>query len=155
MIEQGPNPEDLLGSRFGHHLNFWSRSERTPIQRVDLGDAHQLVLELRPAHDPRPGACRGDHQRRGPLGLGVGLAPRRRPLDGHQGHHHPGRARRARAAAPALQPFGAVPPLISDIDLSVRLGGILGRRPHPAAPQVPLGGGPRWSRSAGTAAGSM
>jgi hypothetical protein len=38
---------------------------------------------------------------------------------------------------------------------SVRLGGILGRRPHPSAPQVPLGGGPRWSRSAGTAAGSM
>jgi methanethiol oxidase len=52
MIEQGLNPEDLLGSRFGHHLNVWSRSERTLIQRVDLGDAHQLVLEPRPAHDP-------------------------------------------------------------------------------------------------------
>jgi methanethiol oxidase len=29
MIENGLNPEDLLGRRFGHHLNFWStRSER-------------------------------------------------------------------------------------------------------------------------------
>jgi selenium-binding protein 1 len=75
----------------------------------------------------------------------------------------------------ALKPFGAVPPLISDIDLSVddrwlyvscwgtgelkqydvsdifhpretgsvRLGGIVGRQPHPAAPDQPLGGGPQ------------
>ncbi len=27
-------------------------SERKLTQRVDLGDAHQMVLELRPAHDP-------------------------------------------------------------------------------------------------------
>jgi methanethiol oxidase len=52
MIEQGLDPEDLLGRRFGHHLNFWSMSDRKLIQRVDLGDAHQMVLELRPAHDP-------------------------------------------------------------------------------------------------------
>ena len=76
---------------------------------------------------------------------------------------------------PALQPFGAVPPLISDIDLSVddrflyvdcwgtgemkqfdvtdpahpeevgsvRLGGIVNRTPHPAAPDLPLSGGPQ------------
>jgi selenium-binding protein 1 len=28
MIENGLNPEDLLGRKFGHHLNFWSMSER-------------------------------------------------------------------------------------------------------------------------------
>ena len=71
---------------------------------------------------------------------------------------------------PALKPFGAVPPLVSDIDLSVddaylyvscwgtgelkqfdvhdpaspketgsvRLGGIVGRIPHPAAPNLSL-----------------
>jgi selenium-binding protein 1 len=76
---------------------------------------------------------------------------------------------------PALKPFGAVPPLVSDIDLSVddrwlyvscwgtgelkqydvadifhpretgsvHLGGIVRRQPHPAAPEVPLGGGPQ------------
>ena len=27
-------------------------SERKLTQRVDLGDQHQMVLELRPAHDP-------------------------------------------------------------------------------------------------------
>src|SRR6201997_2541332 len=52
MIENGLNPEDLLGRKFGHQLNFWSMSERKLTQRVDLGDQHQMVLELRPAHDP-------------------------------------------------------------------------------------------------------
>ena len=52
MIEDGLNLEDLLGRRFGHHLNFWSMSQRTLTQRVDLGDQHQMVFEVRPAHDP-------------------------------------------------------------------------------------------------------
>ena len=51
-IEKGLDPEDLLGRRFGHHVNFWSMSERKLTQRVDLGDQHQMVLELRPADDP-------------------------------------------------------------------------------------------------------
>src|SRR5215218_2755997 len=38
MIEHGLDPEDLLGRKFGHHLNFWSMSERTLTQRIDLGD---------------------------------------------------------------------------------------------------------------------
>ena len=40
MIENGLNPEDLLGRKFGHHVNFWSMSERKLTQRVDLGDQH-------------------------------------------------------------------------------------------------------------------
>ncbi len=52
MFEGGLDPEDLLGRRFGHHLNFWSMSERKLTQRIDLGDQHQMVFELRPAHDP-------------------------------------------------------------------------------------------------------
>jgi selenium-binding protein 1 len=53
MIEDGLNPEDLLGRRFGHHLDFWSLSEGKLVERIDLRDEHQMVLELRPAHDPR------------------------------------------------------------------------------------------------------
>src|SRR4029078_2244672 len=53
MIEDGLAPEPLLGRRFGHHLDFWSLSEGKLLQRIDLGDEHQMVLELRPAHDPR------------------------------------------------------------------------------------------------------
>ena len=81
MIEDGLNPEDLLGRRFGHHLDFWSLSEGKLLQRIDLGDEHQMVLELRPAHDPRKtwGFARRGDQRRGSLRFGVAVAPRRRP----------------------------------------------------------------------------
>ena len=76
---------------------------------------------------------------------------------------------------PALKPFGAVPPLITDIDLSVddkflcvscwgtgelkqydvfdpahpvqvgsiRMGGLVDRKSHPARPDMPLAGGPQ------------
>ena len=105
MIEGGLNPEDLLGRKFGHHLNFWSMSERTLTQRVDLGDAHQMVLELRPAHDPCQGVWlrrRGD-QRRGSLGIGVAVASRRRSVGRQEGDHHPGRAGRRRRPAAGVE----------------------------------------------------
>jgi methanethiol oxidase len=177
MIEQGLNPEDLLGRRFGHHLNFWSMSGRRLLQRVDLGDQHQMVLELRPAHDPaRAYGFVGTVISVEDLSASVWLwhqdgdvwAARKvitipaEPADPEQ-------------LPPALKPFGAVPPLISDIDLSVddrwlyvscwgtgelkqydvadpynpretgsvRLGGIVRRQPHSAAPELPLGGGPQ------------
>jgi methanethiol oxidase len=179
MIENGLNPEDLLGRRFGHHLNFWSMSGRKLVQRVDLGDAHQMVLELRPAHDP--------NKTWGFVGVVISVED----LSGSVWLWHRDRDGERWAARkvitipaepadpdllpPALKPFGAVPPLISDIDLSVddrwlyvscwgtgelrqydvsdifhprqtgsvRLGGIVGRTPHPANPEQPLAGGPQ------------
>ena len=53
MIENGLNPEDLLGRKFGHHLELLEHVGGARLtQRIDLGDEHQMVLELRPAHDP-------------------------------------------------------------------------------------------------------
>jgi selenium-binding protein 1 len=121
MFENGLDPEDLLGRKFGHHLNFWSMSERTLTQRIDLGDAHQMVFELRPAHDPAKtwgftGAVISVEDLSGSVWLwhqdGDRWAARKvitipaEPADPD-------------LLPPALQPFGAVPPLISDIDLSV------------------------------------
>ncbi|EUA69075.1 56kDa selenium binding family protein [Mycobacterium xenopi 4042] len=75
MLENGLNPEDLLGRKFGHHLNFWNMSERKLIQRIDLGDQHQMVLELRrPTTRQDLGFRRRGDQRRGPIGLGVVVA---------------------------------------------------------------------------------
>jgi methanethiol oxidase len=121
MIEGGLNPEDLLGRKFGHHLNFWSMSERKLTQRVDLGDQHQMVLELRPAHDP--------NQTWGFVGVVISVED----LSGSVWLWHrdgdrwaarkvitiPAEPANPDQLPPALQPFGAVPPLISDIDLSV------------------------------------
>jgi selenium-binding protein 1 len=36
MVEQGLDPRTCSGRRFGHHLNFWSLSDRALTQRVDL-----------------------------------------------------------------------------------------------------------------------
>ena len=121
MVEQGLDPEDLLGRKFGHHLNFWSMSDRTLTQRVDLGDQHQMVLELRPAHDPAKA-----------WGF-VGVVISVEDLSGSIFRWHQDGDRWAARKVitipaepadpdllpPALKPFGAVPPLVSDIDLSV------------------------------------
>ena len=177
MIEKGLDPEDLLGRKFGHHVNFWSMSERKLTQRVDLGDQHQMVLELRPAHDPSKA-----------FGF-VGVVISAEDLSASVWLWHrnddqwsvdkvitiPAEPADADDLPPALKPFGAAPPLVTDIDLSVddrwlyvscfgtgelkqydvsdpahpretasvRLGGIVRREPHPAAPDLPLGGGPQ------------
>ena len=121
MIEDGLNPEDLLGKRFGHHLDFWSLSEGRLIQRVDLGDEHQMVLEVRPAHDPR--------QTWGFVGVVISV----KDLSASVWLWHreddrwtakkvitiPAEPAETDQLPPALQPFGAAPPLVSDIDLSV------------------------------------
>jgi len=121
MFEDGLNPEDMLGRRFGHHLNFWSMSERKLTQRVDLGDQHQMVFEVRPAHDPSK-----------TWGL-VGVVISVEDLSGSVWLWHkdgdrwavrkvltiPAEPADPEDLPPALKPFGAVPPLISDIDLSV------------------------------------
>jgi len=121
MIENGLNPEDLLGRRFGHHLDFWSLSEGRLLQRIDLGDEHQMVLELRPAHDPR--------KTWGFVGVVISVEDLSASVwlwhrDGGQWTAEkvitiPAEPTDESKLPPALKPFGAVPPLISDIDLSV------------------------------------
>jgi selenium-binding protein 1 len=121
MIEGGLNPEDLLGRKFGHHLNFWSMSGRKLTQRVDLGDENQMVLELRPAHDPE--------KTWGFVGVVISVEDLSASVwlwhkDGDQWAVRkaitiPAEPAEADQLPPALQPFGAVPPLITDIDLSV------------------------------------
>ncbi len=115
MVENGLDPEDLLGRRFGHHLNFWSMSQRTLTQRIDLGDAHQMVLEVRPAHDPA--------KTWGFVGVVISVED----LSGSIWAWHrdgdtwaatkvitiPAEPADPELLPPALKPFGAVPPLIS------------------------------------------
>jgi methanethiol oxidase len=121
MIENGLDPEDLLGRKFGHHLNFWSMSERKLTQRIDLGDQHQMVLELRPAHDPSKAF--------GFVGVVISVEDLSASVwlwhkNGVQWSVNkvitiPAEPADADDLPPALKPFGAVPPLVSDIDLSV------------------------------------
>jgi hypothetical protein len=52
MIEAGIVPELLLGRQYGHRQHSWDLRRRRLLQTIDLGDQHQMVPELRPAHDP-------------------------------------------------------------------------------------------------------
>jgi selenium-binding protein 1 len=178
MIENGVDADLLLGRKYGHALHFWDLRKRRHLQRVDLGDEHQMVLELRPAHDPRKtygfagvvvsvedlsaSIWLWNREDSGEFSVRKVITIPAEPAD-------------AADLPPVIAPFGAVPPLVTDIDLSVddrylyvscwgtgelkrydvsdpvnpaeagsvRIGGIVNRTPHPAAPDLPLAGGPQ------------
>ena len=119
MIEGGLNP-DLLG-QFGRRLHVWDLRKRRHIQELDLGPDQQMVLELRPAHDPTKAY--------GFVGVVVSTANLAASIWTWYRENGAWKVRKvieipAEPAdpdllPPALKPFGAVPPLVSDIDLSV------------------------------------
>ena len=53
MVTEGLNPELLLAGKYGHQLHVFDLNTRKHRQTIDLGKQYQMVLELRPAHDPR------------------------------------------------------------------------------------------------------
>jgi methanethiol oxidase len=177
MVEGGVNPELLLGGKYGHHLHIWDMKSRRHRQAIDLGAEQQMVLELRPAHDPdRPWGFVGVVVSTADLSASVWLW---HPVEGNgqitatKVIEIPAEPAETEQLPPALQPFGAVPPLVTDLALSVddrslyascwgtgdlkrydvtdpfhpretgsvRIGGIVGRSPHPAAGTV--NGGPQ------------
>ena len=105
MFEHGVVPEKLLGREYGHRMHMWDLRERKHRQTIDLGDEHQMVLELRPAHDPRRDV--------GFVGVVVSVEDLRasiwhwyrggRHLADPEGHHDPGRAGGTRGAAAAAE----------------------------------------------------
>ncbi len=177
MIEDGVVPEALLSNRYGHCLHFWELSSGRHVQTVDLGAEQQMALELRPSHDP--------DATWGFVGVVVSTADLSASVwrwyrEGSEWKAHrvitiPAEPADPADLPPALVPFGAVPPLVTDIDLSVddrmlyvscwgtgelqqydvsdpaaprkidsvRLGGIVGRSPHPGAPGEDPSGGPQ------------
>jgi selenium-binding protein 1 len=121
MVEQGLNPDLLLQGRYGHALHVWDLRRRRHLQALDLGPEHQMVLELRPAHDPTRA-----------YGF-VGVAVSTRDLSASVWAWHrangawgvrkvievPAEPAEPERLPPALKPFGAVPPLVTDINLSL------------------------------------
>jgi len=121
MIEDGLVPELLLGQKYGHRLHFWDLASGRHQQSVDLGAEHQMVLELRPSHDPD--ATWGF--------AGVVISTADLSASVWRWHREgtgwtadkvitiPAEPADPEDLPPALKPFAAVPPLVSDIDLSV------------------------------------
>jgi selenium-binding protein 1 len=123
MVEDGVNPELLLGGKYGHHLHVWDMRKRTHQQAIDLGPEQQMVLELRPAHDPnKPWGFVGVVVSTADLSASVWLW---HPAEGNgkitatKVIEIPAEPAETDQLPPALQPFAAVPPLVTDIALSV------------------------------------
>ncbi|HEX6537013.1 MAG TPA: selenium-binding protein SBP56-related protein [Gemmatimonadaceae bacterium] len=121
QFENGLVPEELLGKRYGHRLHFWDLRRRSLVQTVDIGDENQMLLELRPAHDPA--------KTYGFAGSVISVKDLSASI---WTWHRDGRSWKAVKVAeipaepaaeedlpPALKPFKAVPPLVSDLDLSL------------------------------------
>ena len=121
QFENGIVPEDLLANKYGHHVHFWNLRARRNVQTIDLGANHQMALEVRPAHDPA--------REYGFLGVVVDTTNLEGSIwtwwrEGLEFRIEKTATIPPEAADPSLLPpllkgFGAVPPLITDIDLSL------------------------------------
>jgi selenium-binding protein 1 len=122
MFENGVVPEKLLGREYGHAMHVWDMRRRKHVKTLDLGDAHQMVLELRPAHDPRRaygfvGVVTSVEDLSASIWLWEG--------DGRDDWRIekvitiPAEPADPAKLPPLLQGFGAVPPLVTDINLSL------------------------------------
>ncbi|HEY1420654.1 MAG TPA: selenium-binding protein SBP56-related protein [Candidatus Dormibacteraeota bacterium] len=121
MVEGGVNPEILLAGEYGHKLHIWDLPKRRHRQEIDLGKENQMVLELRPAHDPSKA-----------YGF-VGVVTSLKDLSASVWVWHldgstykvekvieiPAEPADADELPPLLKGFKAVPPLVTDINLSL------------------------------------
>jgi selenium-binding protein 1 len=122
MVEDGLLGELLLANGYGHRMHAWDLRRRRHVQAIDLGAEHQMVLELRPAHDPtKPYGFVGVVTNTTDLSASVWLWTRRD--DGTIAVENviriPAEPADADELPALLKPFGAVPPLVTDISLSV------------------------------------
>lgn len=121
MISEGLNPEILLAGGYGHQLHVWDLRRRRHLQTLDLGDKQQMALELRPAHDPT--------RAYGFLGVVISIENLSASVwlwhrdNGQWGIQKvieiPAEPADADDLPPLLKGFGAVPPLVTDINLSL------------------------------------
>src|SRR5216683_4663346 len=121
MVENGLNLERLNAGKYGHAIHIWDLRRRRAIQSLDLGAEHQMALELRPAHDPTKAY--------GFLGVVVSTKDLSASIWTWRRDNGkwsvskvveiPAEPADPARLPPALKPFKAVPPLITDINLSL------------------------------------
>jgi selenium-binding protein 1 len=114
-------PEILLGAKYGRRLHFWDLHKRKHVQEIDFGPDYQLVFELRPAHDPTKAY--------GFVNAVISLKDLSASIwtwyrDGDKWAVKkiidiPAEPADPDLLPPVLKGFKAVPPLVTDIDLSM------------------------------------
>jgi selenium-binding protein 1 len=133
MVRNGLVPELLLGGKYGNSLHVWDLRKGTHQQKLPLGDMYQMTLELRPARDPRKSyGFVGVVISLEDLSASVWLWHREGGNGGSGGSKKssgqwkvkkvitiPAEPADPADLPPLLQGFKAVPPLVSDINLSL------------------------------------
>ena len=128
MVKDGVNPELLLSGKYGHSLHVWDLRRRRHVQELALGDEQQMVLELRPAHDPtRPYGFASVVLSLKDLSSSIWLWYRETGKPSNSSGawaikkviEIPAQPADPRHLPPLLQGFKAVAPLVTDINLSV------------------------------------
>ncbi len=124
MVENGVIPEILLKGGYGHSIHFWDLRRRRHQQALDLGSENQIPLELRPAHDPsRAYGFAGVLTSLKDLSSSIWLWHRGEGKNGDWSVRKvidiPAEPADPEQLPPFLKDFKAVPPLVTDIDLSV------------------------------------
>jgi selenium-binding protein 1 len=125
MVENGVNGELLLAGKYGHALHIWDLHRRSHKQVLELGPEYQMALELRPSHDPNQaygfvGVVTSIKDLSSSIwlwhrdsGNGSGQWKIRKIID------VPAEPADPAVLPPLLQGFKAVPPLVTDINLSL------------------------------------
>ena len=122
QFENGVVPEDLLSNKYGHKIHFWDLRGRKVTQTIDLGENHQMALEIRPAHDPI--------KKHGFVGVVVDTTNLEGAIftwwqkddgtfEAKKTITIPPQPAEADDLPELLKGFGAVPALVTDIDLSL------------------------------------
>ncbi|HET9948169.1 MAG TPA: selenium-binding protein SBP56-related protein [Longimicrobiales bacterium] len=127
MVRDGVNPELLLGGKYGNALHIWDLRSRKHLQKIDLGPKEQMVLELRPAHDPRRAyGFVGVVLNLDDLSSSVWLwrleganGKKKGTWKAHKVITIPAEPADPADLPPLLQGFGVAPPLVTDINLSL------------------------------------
>jgi selenium-binding protein 1 len=127
MVKDGVNPELLLAGKYGHSVHVWDLRRRRHVQELSLGDEQQMVLELRPAHNPtRAYGFASVVLSLTDLSSSIWLWYRESGKPNGSGSwaikkviEIPAQPADPRHLPPLLQGFKAVAPLVTDIDLSV------------------------------------
>jgi selenium-binding protein 1 len=125
MVESGVNPDLLLGGKYGNKLHVFDLQKRKHRAALDLGAKNQMVLELRPAHDPTKAY--------GFVGVVVSLENLSSSIhlwyrEGANNGNGQWKTRKVieipaepadpESLPPLLKGFSAVPPLVTDLSLS-------------------------------------
>jgi len=121
MVREGLNPELLLGGKYGNQLHIWDLRKRRHLEALSLGAQYQITLELRAARDPTKAY--------GFVGVTISLENLSASIWlWHRTNGSwklqkvidiPAEPAEPDLLPPLLKGFKAVPPLVTDINLSL------------------------------------